>query len=602
MLEQACIDGGVINEYVIEACVWDAYYGDPMTAIEAALRVQDPELILPLERPILFHRWQQEGRLSNGNWAVAVDRRSVRQTINNEPTFFVSPVEFQDVLITGTLRVEQTGDDDFIGFVFGYQGPLAENGDPVDSADFYIFDWKQQNQAPAEEGMQLSRIFSTNVPVSDYWDRENSAHRTILADDRRTTNGWVDNTTHEFTLLFREDRIDITVDGTLVFRERGSFQNGRFGFYNYSQANVRYAGFSATALDALTLCGDGVLDTEEICDDGNTMDGDGCSSTCDVELCADGMTPYTVYYEDADMDDWGNFWGPTAVSCTGAPAGFAPIGDCDESDPAVSPDAVESCVDEVDNDCNPATTCGPFCADNLPTMMECSALAPTLPEPLVYYTFDAADRMDATIFDVSMTAFDGTTSGGVTFEPSDIGGDGIVLDGASGRVSGADPPKPTTLTFAAWVRPASVPTDRSHPFLQLGNGPTGWTGVGLGIQTNGTLSVTNEGGTSALETGLTTVAPVCVDRWTHIVATFDGADLRIYRNGVLDNQVASAATTIAWGTNGLELGRHTQFMDHYFDGALDEVVVWDTVLDDTEILSLFELGACGMGLPPGGGL
>ncbi len=35
------------------------------------------------------------------------------------------------------------------------------------------------------------------------------------------------------------------------------------------------------------LCGDGVVDSPEECDDGNTVSGDGCSSTCEVECQAD---------------------------------------------------------------------------------------------------------------------------------------------------------------------------------------------------------------------------------------------------------------------------------------------------------------------------
>ncbi len=34
------------------------------------------------------------------------------------------------------------------------------------------------------------------------------------------------------------------------------------------------------------VCGDGVLDAGEGCDDGNTVDGDGCSSKCRVEATA----------------------------------------------------------------------------------------------------------------------------------------------------------------------------------------------------------------------------------------------------------------------------------------------------------------------------
>ena len=39
------------------------------------------------------------------------------------------------------------------------------------------------------------------------------------------------------------------------------------------------------------FCGDGVLDPGEECDDGNNVDGDGCSANCTVERGADGCTP-----------------------------------------------------------------------------------------------------------------------------------------------------------------------------------------------------------------------------------------------------------------------------------------------------------------------
>lgn len=41
------------------------------------------------------------------------------------------------------------------------------------------------------------------------------------------------------------------------------------------------SGGSATTADTCYLsCGDGVLDSGEVCDDGNNIDGDGCSADC----------------------------------------------------------------------------------------------------------------------------------------------------------------------------------------------------------------------------------------------------------------------------------------------------------------------------------
>jgi len=42
-------------------------------------------------------------------------------------------------------------------------------------------------------------------------------------------------------------------------------------------------GWDDTCVETVPVCGDGVLGAREECDDGNTADGDGCSSTCRVE-------------------------------------------------------------------------------------------------------------------------------------------------------------------------------------------------------------------------------------------------------------------------------------------------------------------------------
>src|SRR5262245_3447310 len=54
----------------------------------------------------------------------------------------------------------------------------------------------------------------------------------------------------------------------------------------------RCTGSGATCLDAATdcpsgqgCCGNGVVEAPESCDDGNTMDGDSCPSTCHIDVC-----------------------------------------------------------------------------------------------------------------------------------------------------------------------------------------------------------------------------------------------------------------------------------------------------------------------------
>ena len=47
------------------------------------------------------------------------------------------------------------------------------------------------------------------------------------------------------------------------------------------------------------VCGNGYLNTDEACDDGNTEDGDGCSSTCEIETVAKSEVPTKVPEEPA---------------------------------------------------------------------------------------------------------------------------------------------------------------------------------------------------------------------------------------------------------------------------------------------------------------
>jgi cysteine-rich repeat protein len=50
-------------------------------------------------------------------------------------------------------------------------------------------------------------------------------------------------------------------------------------------------------------CGDGVIDSDEECDDGNTDDDDGCSSECVLESCGDGIVQMDEACDDGNIDD-----------------------------------------------------------------------------------------------------------------------------------------------------------------------------------------------------------------------------------------------------------------------------------------------------------
>jgi len=54
----------------------------------------------------------------------------------------------------------------------------------------------------------------------------------------------VDFQEYAFDLIFTSTRIQVKVDGVVELDYTGSFTDGAFGFYNYSQPTVLYAGIT----------------------------------------------------------------------------------------------------------------------------------------------------------------------------------------------------------------------------------------------------------------------------------------------------------------------------------------------------------------------
>ena len=96
-------------------------------------------------------------------------------------------------------------------------------------------------------------------------------------------------------------------------------------------------------------CGDHVIDTNEVCDDGNTASGDGCSSTCTVEfICGDGTTSPGEQCDDANTVNT-----DACVACKNAFCGDgftrAGVEQCDDAN-SVNTDACAQCQNAVCGD------------------------------------------------------------------------------------------------------------------------------------------------------------------------------------------------------------------------------------------------------------
>ena len=183
------------------------------------------------------------GAEGGGNWTIGGDNKSVFQSRNGLPTVFHNGINSQGKALEGQITVETSGDDDFIGFVLGYDaGDLTSA-----SADYILIDWKQHNQDVAKVGLALSRVTGDLNNSHDAW-----AHSGNVSELARATNlgstGWADNQTYNFKLTFTASLIEVFVDGTKELSVNGTFEDGSFGFYNYSQGSVRYAGLEEDIL------------------------------------------------------------------------------------------------------------------------------------------------------------------------------------------------------------------------------------------------------------------------------------------------------------------------------------------------------------------
>jgi hypothetical protein len=125
-------------------------------------------------------------------------------------------------------------------------------------------------------------------------------------------------------------------------------------------------------------------------------------------------------------------------------------------------------------------------------------------------------------------------------------------------------------TIGAWVQPASVEGGRLihngfQSFLSLSDALFPTVGVYYG-----NYSVHK----------LRSITPVASNQWSHVMGTYDGADLRIYVNGYLQGELATTFDAIT-DTDKLRIG------DQDFVGRLDEVVIYNRALAPDEIRDLF---------------
>jgi cysteine-rich repeat protein len=81
----------------------------------------------------------------------------------------------------------------------------------------------------------------------------------------------------------------VTCDGLVPRFEAGMTLAGVDGFFHTNVGDAVSLTEFVCASAVEVECGNGVVDVGEECDDGNLVSGDGCSATCVIEFCGDGI-------------------------------------------------------------------------------------------------------------------------------------------------------------------------------------------------------------------------------------------------------------------------------------------------------------------------
>jgi len=155
------------------------------------------------------------------------------------------------------------------------------------------------------------------------------------------------------------------------------------------------------------------------------------------------------------------------------------------------------------------------------------------------------------------------------------------FDGVDDYVNVMNLPITDGVTLGAWVKAASFDSqDYMDPVVsQHGSG----SGFELRVGDGHAVMIVTTGGVHSIADAGQVLA---VNEWYHLAGTYDGNELKIYVNGVL-KKATFVSGTITKYSGSLNIGRNSYWTNRLFNGAIDEVAIYNRALTEDEILEHF---------------
>jgi hypothetical protein len=171
-------------------------------------------------------------------------------------------------------------------------------------------------------------------------------------------------------------------------------------------------------------------------------------------------------------------------------------------------------------------------------------------------------------------------------------GRGLDFDGTANKVDigNSAPLNLTTYTYSFWIYPQAGPTGSFRQILIKGaGGVVNERAPGIWLRPNDMGLHVMHSTASGGQVGVLQSSALSLDTWTHVVVTSSGdsGTIVVYIDGEPDT-TSPHTETLVTNTSSLKIGAST-FTSA--DMLIDEVRVYDRVLSDVEIESLFTLTA-----------
>jgi flagellar hook assembly protein FlgD len=193
-------------------------------------------------------------------------------------------------------------------------------------------------------------------------------------------------------------------------------------------------------------------------------------------------------------------------------------------------------------------------------------------------------HMDGDWRDSSGNNNTGVPVNGPTFSTDNHGGtQAVSLNGSNSFVEVADSnilDLTSAMTVEAWIKPNDIGNYRQ---IVSKFGSPGNYAYEIGLAPAGNLRVDISGNGTANDYLVTTTAPITVNVWNHIAATFNAGILKLYVNGIeVVQPKTSTISSLKASTSPINIGRAPAGIE-YFSGLIDEVALYNRALTAVEI-------------------